>query len=130
MSINLINHNNISILFARIIINMNKKIIYGIIIVAVVIVIVYFLRNDSRENYSSLTSPLSLMLWNPHYECFDNKCCGDIAKKFILDNIISRSVDFANLILFRFPDFNLPPGYASMYHGCGSKKSGDQCLLI
>lgn len=109
---------------------MNKNIIHGIIIVVIAITIVYFLSNNTRENYGSLVEPLSLMFWNPHYECFNNKCCGSIANKFILDNITSRKVDFSTLALFRFPDFKLPPGYKSMYHRCGNPKGGDQCLLI
>ena len=84
---------------------MNKKtlILCGVVITVAIIIVVYFLTRKKRENYEHLPNPMSLMLWNPHYECFRNKCCGSIANKFILDNIVNRNVDFANLIL--------PPGH-------------------
>jgi NAD-dependent dihydropyrimidine dehydrogenase PreA subunit len=59
---------------------------------------------------------INLFHWNTHYECFNNKCniiaesCPQAVIGFINQNLVERSIDFANFIDLE-QNIKLPNGY-------------------
>ncbi|HSW76982.1 MAG TPA: hypothetical protein VLG50_08040 [Candidatus Saccharimonadales bacterium] len=75
---------------------------------------------------------ISLFQWNPHWQCFTNQCCYNVAIDYINSNIVSRNVDFANIIELEYDQYQPPSNYTKIVGHCGSGPitSGDVTTLI
>lgn len=74
----------------------------------------------------NITGQMSLMHWNPHWQCTTKSCCSNIATQYINNNIVSRQVDFANIIELETPGYTPPSGYQKIVARCG----GDYTTII
>ncbi len=86
-----------------------------------------------NRDVGSPTNPIvSLFHWNPHWACFRNKCCYEVAEKYINDNLLSRKVDFANIIELEDEHYQPPSGYKVIlgHCGAGSIQRGDVTTMI
>merc|ERR1719158_354240 len=64
---------------------------------------------------------LSLLQWNPHWQCFQNPSCGNNVKGLAVQRLQSDQVDFANFI--EFPaDWNPPLPWKEIRTNCGQDK--------
>jgi len=71
------------------------------------------------------TSDISIMHWNPHWQCTTHSCCANVAMNYINTNLVSRHVDFANVIELEDKNYKPPNGYVAIKANCG-----DQTTLI
>lgn len=74
----------------------------------------------------NITEQMSLMHWNPHWQCTTKSCCSNVATQYINTNIINRQVDFANIIELETPGYTPPSGYDKIVARCG----GDYTTII
>ena len=76
--------------------------------------------------------PLSLLTFNPHYQCFaaGNECCSNVIVNYINTNLISRNIDFANIIEMEIYNYQPPTGFSIINKQCGSISSGDYISMI
>lgn len=73
---------------------------------------------------------VSLMHWNPHWQCTTKTCCSNVAVPYINNNIMTRNVDFTNIIELDTLNYTPPQGYVTIEGKCGTSSVSDKTTLI
>jgi hypothetical protein len=118
--------------------NLEKLLVISVAVIMLFVIINILCKTSkyNLESYVDNKDPVvSLMHWNAHWQCFKkgNNCCSDVAKKYVNSNLLSRNVDFANIIEMSDSTYEPPSGYKIILNHCGGSgpiKGGDLLTLI